>query len=530
MLFRFCHIGYKTINISFINFTRHYARAIVKSRKKENEIIDNEVKNEEKRIPIIVSKKKLYDFYPDDINKKKLILASHGWKNRKSKNDHFFIYPYHNDKTEINKIDFEELNINNSVCNNLENLDIYKPLEIQKLGIPKILQEYNVLLAAETGCGKTLTYLLPLVTKILQWKENMQSNINAPLGLIITPSRELTVQIALELIKISKNLDIKIKIITGGRTKKIILNPPVGQVDILVCSFGVISKLTTFGVYNLKFVRFVVLDEADSLFHHSFEEKLRVFMKRIFVGYSHTTKDEFIDSPQLILTSATIPSRMKNVLNGIVNVDSIKHITTEKLHTILVPQKFIRLIPSEKPVELLKYIKPKVLNNQRVIVFCNQNSTSYWLSSFLNDCGIKVTNLNGDMPLSVRRGKYGEFINGKTMVLSTTNGGSRGLNTVMVNHILNYDFPLDTANYIHRCGRTGRIGTVGTCRVTSFISKIGEVIVVQKIEMAVRKMKPIPLFNLMDKGKEEELVEEEVENDYTEEIIEDLHNIENIPY
>lgn len=103
------------------------------------------------------------------------------------------------DKTEINKIDFEafeELNINNSVCNNLENLDIYKPSEIQKLGIPKILRGYNVLLAAETGCGKTLTYLLPLVTKILIWKQNMQSNINSPFGLIITPSRELAVQIA----------------------------------------------------------------------------------------------------------------------------------------------------------------------------------------------------------------------------------------------------------------------------------------------------------------------------------------------
>ncbi|XP_031364434.1 probable ATP-dependent RNA helicase DDX28 [Apis dorsata] len=530
MLFRFCHIGCKTINISFVNFTRHYARALVKSRKKKNEIIDNEVKNQEKKIPIILSKKKLYDFYTDDIHiKKKLILASHGWKNRKSKNDHFFIYPYHNDKTEINKIDFEafeELNINNSVCNNLENLDIYKPSEIQKLGIPKILRGYNVLLAAETGCGKTLTYLLPLVTKILIWKQNIQSNINSPFGLIITPSRELAVQIALELIKISKDLDIKIKIITGGRTKKILLNPPVGHVDILVCSFGVISKLTTFGVYNLKFVRFVVLDEADSLFHHSFEEKLRVFMKRIYVEYRDTTKDEFTDSAQLILTSATIPSRMKNVLNGIVNLDSLKHITTEKLHKILVPQKFMRLIPSEKPVQLLKYVKPKVLNNQRIIVFCNQNSTSYWLSSFLHECGIKVTNLNGDMPLSVRRGKYGEFINGKTMVLSMTNGGSRGLNTVMVNHILNYDFPLDTASYIHRCGRTGRIGTIGACRVTNFISRVGEVVIVQKIEMAARKMKPIPLFNLMDK-EEEEL---EIENDYIEEIIEDLQNVENIPY
>uniref|UniRef100_V9IHL3 ATP-dependent RNA helicase DDX28 n=1 Tax=Apis cerana TaxID=7461 RepID=V9IHL3_APICE len=105
------------------------------------------------------------------------------------------------------------------------------------------------------------------------------------------------------------------------------------------------------------------------------------------------------------------------------------------------------------------------------------------------------------MPLSVRQGKYGEFISGKTMVLSMTNGGSRGLNTMMVNHILNYDFPLDTASYIHRCGRTGRIGTIGDCRVTNFISKIGEVVVVQKIEMAVRKMKPIPLFNLVNNEK-----------------------------
>lgn len=128
----------------------------------------------------------------------------------------------------------------------------------------------------------------------------------------------------------------------------------------------------------------------------------------------------------------------------------MEHVTTEKLHKILVPQKFMRLIPSQKPVELLKYIKPKTLKKQRTIVFSNNNGTSYWLAKFLNECGIKCTNLNGDMPLHERRGKYGEFINGKTMVLSTTNGGSRGLDTVMVNHILNYDFPLDTADYIHR--------------------------------------------------------------------------------
>lgn len=120
------------------------------------------------------------------------------------------------------------------------------------------------------------------------------------------------------------------------------------------------------------------------------------------------------------------------------------------MHKILVPQKFIRLIPSQKPEELLKFVKPKASSKQRVIIFSNQNSTSHWVSSFLHDCGVRVTNLHGDMHLLERRGKYGEFLNGKTEVLSTTNGGSRGLDTIMVNHVLNYDFPLDTASYIHR--------------------------------------------------------------------------------
>lgn len=113
-------------------------------------------------------------------------------------------------------------------------------------------------------------------------------------------------------------------------------------------------------------------------------------------------------------------------------------------------QKFMRLGSSQKPMELLKYIKPKVMNKQPVIVFSNQTSTSYWLYLFLRECGVEATNLNGDMSLYVRQGKYEEFLNGKTRVLSTTNAGSRGLDTIMVNHILNYDFPLDTSDYVHR--------------------------------------------------------------------------------
>ncbi|KAF3427484.1 hypothetical protein E2986_02866 [Frieseomelitta varia] len=491
------------------------------------------MEDQKSKIPIIKCKKKMYDFYKSNIRtKEKPTLASHGWKNKKTRDDYFFIYPYDNNEETMNEeVDFKtfnDLGLSSSLCESLENLGIYKPLQIQNIGIPKILQGSNVLLAAETGCGKTLAYLLPLITKILIWKQNnVQRTLNTPLGLIVTPSRELTVQIALELISISKHLDIKTKLITGGKTKKMILDPPVDHVDILVCSFGVVSKLTTFGVYNLSLLRYVVLDEADALFHHTFQEKLQVFMKRLPISYQYnTTTDEFPKAAQLILVSATIPSRMDIVLNGIVNTDSLEHVKTERLHKILVPQKFIRLIPSQKPVELMKYIRPKVRNKERVIIFSNQNGTSYWLSSFLRECGIEATNLNGDMSLEVRRGKYGEFLNGKTLVLSTTNGGSRGLDTVMVNHVLNYDFPLDTSSYIHRCGRTGRVGSRGESRVTNFVCKLAEIVVVQKIEMAARKMKPIPIFNLLADEKEEEILED----DYTGQMIEDLNEMENIPF
>lgn len=88
----------------------------------------------------------------------------------------------------------------------------------------------------------------------------------------------------LELIKLSKHLGIQTKMITGGQTKEKMLNPSVEHVDVIVASFGVISKLNTVGIYDFTFVRFVVLDEADALFHEKFEEKLKVFMRRLSVS------------------------------------------------------------------------------------------------------------------------------------------------------------------------------------------------------------------------------------------------------
>ncbi|KYN17151.1 putative ATP-dependent RNA helicase DDX28 [Trachymyrmex cornetzi] len=525
---RFLHLSFQFYNLyqrtTFIQFTQ-LQRCYRRGSKKKSHVKRTEAPKDIKgEVPIIVCRRKEFNFYKEQkySKYKPIPLVSKGWHHYKSKGDYFYIvtkeaysesFKEKEKKEEEEAHDsFERFGLNPQIIDILKRYNITKPLKIQKIGIPKILNGANTVIAAETGCGKTLTYLLPMIDEILRWKELVGHRYNTPLGLIVTPTRELAFQIGLEAKKICQYLGVRTITVTGGKTKKIMLNPPVGEVDIVVASFGVISKLTTTKIYKLDMVRHLVLDEADALFHETFEEKLQIFLRKVPLGFSQNPDDNKLPiSAQFTLASATMPSRMSKVLRDIINVESLEHVTSNKLHHILVPQKFIRIGPNDKPAALLKYIKPKVANKEQVIIFNNNNNTCNWISMFLNNSNIQTVSLNGDMLLYERQNKYASFKSGKCYVLCTTNAGSRGLDTVTVRHVLNYEFPNATADYIHRCGRTGRIGNVKDCRVDNFISTLNDITVVQKIERAVRKSKPIPIFNI-HKPKEEDDVYEPLES------------------
>lgn len=511
MFSRFCNLCHKTANAQFVQFQRCYKRGI---KRKGNVSRIERPNDTEGKTPIVVCKRKEFNFYEGQKYSKleTIPLASKGWQHYKSKGDFFFVYPltnveeeaYNNEEEEEVCDTFAQFGLNPQIINILEKYSISKPLKIQTIGIPQIMNGANTIIAAETGCGKTLTYLLPMIDKVLRWKQLAGNQYNSPLGLIITPTRELAFQIGLETKKICQHLGIYVKTITGGKTNKMLLDPPVEKVDIIIASFGVISKLTTNKIYKLDMVKSIVLDEADALFHETFEEKLQVFLKKIPLGFMQNV-DEDTKLPkgaQFALVSATMPSRMSEVLKNIIDVESLVNITSNKLHHILVPQKFMRVGSDDKPTELLKYIKPKMANREQVIIFNNTNSTCNWVNMFLNESKIETVRLNGDMPLYERQNKYASFKGGRCFVLCTTNAGSRGMDTVAIRHVLNYDFPNATADYIHRCGRTGRVGGVKDCRVTNFISTPSEISVVQKIERAVRKMKPIPIFDIHEKKED----------------------------
>lgn len=129
---------------------------------------------------------------------------------------------------------------------------------------------------------------------------------------------------------------------------------------------------------------------------------------------------------------------------------SLLPIGTGKEHRITVPQKFFRVIGPDKPMMLLKVIKPKMKSKTPIIIFTNTSATCNFTSIFLKQFNIKVLTLHGDMPARFRRGRFSEFQNGIYNVMSATDAGARGLDTTSVKDVINYDLPLISSEYVHR--------------------------------------------------------------------------------
>ncbi|XP_025415053.1 probable ATP-dependent RNA helicase DDX28 [Sipha flava] len=432
---------------------------------------------------------------------KEIPLASKGWKNKKSKDDYFIINIYNDEYLPQSRkclLDFQSTGLSQPIIDILKKQKIINPSEIQALGIPSILKGKNTLLAAETGCGKTLAYLLPIIQQILAHKSKVkvQNQFNSPLALVIVPGRELADQIGEFANWFTEDLPLNVKVITGGHTKRLITNPVFEENDLIIATIGALSKLTTTGIYSMRYVRHVVLDEADTLMDDSFNELVNHFLSR-FHFKTGNGRSSNLNLTQLLLVSATMPTSLSDILGGIIDVDNLNKIKTDKLHGILphVQQKFIKTNLGEKPSTLLLLAKKLYKSNTPTIIFCNKSSTCDWATMFLNENGIKAINLHGDMLYEIRQGQFKKYQNGLVNILVTTDIGSRGLNTIRTKHIINYEFPHYIADYIHRCGRTGRLNSGIDGKVTNYICTNNEIELVQKIELAARTMKSLPNVN-----------------------------------
>jgi len=275
------------------------------------------------------------------------------------------------------------------------------------------------------------------------------------------------------------------------------LNVEYEEVDLLFASFGAMSKMSTTGLYNLRHVQCLVLDEADTLLDDSFSGKLLHFLRKFPLQMTRSQTNP--EGVQIVMASATIPRSAEEILSEVIPYDSFIKVTTDNLHRLLphVPQKFIRLSHLDKPSTLLELVKKDASRKLPVVVFSNKSDRVDWISMFLNENGISCVNLNGDMSHHLRQNRFSEYQLGKHMVLACTDVVSRGLDTKNTHHVINYDVPTNISDYIHRCGRVGRVGSkLASGLVTTLVCHRSEVELVKKIEFAARQINNNELPNV----------------------------------
>ncbi|KAM5262496.1 putative ATP-dependent RNA helicase DDX28 [Ctenodactylus gundi] len=435
-------------------------------------------------------------------------LASRGWRHRRSRHDHFSIERVQHEPPALRNLSsgssFADLGLEPRVLQALQQAtpEVVRPTTVQSSAIPPILRGRHVLCAAETGSGKTLTYLLPLLQRLMGRPGLDSFRMPAPRGLVLVPSRELAGQVQAVCQPLGSSLGFQVRELGGGhgmRSIKLQLSKQPSA-DVLVATPGSLWKALKGQLISLEQLSFMVLDEADTLLDESFFELVDYILGRSHIADSPADlEDPFNPKAQLVLVGATFPEGVGLLLNKVTNPDSVTTITSTKLHCIMphVRQTFMRLKGTEKVTELVETLKQhgkafKTGPSGTVLVFCNSSSTVNWLGYILDDHKIQHLRLQGQMPASMRAGIFQSFQKGSRDILLCTDIASRGLDSTHVQLVINYDFPLTLQDYIHRAGRVGRVGSEVPGTIISFVTHPWDVSLVQKIELAARRRRSLP--------------------------------------
>ncbi|XP_003799418.1 probable ATP-dependent RNA helicase DDX28 [Otolemur garnettii] len=436
-------------------------------------------------------------------------LASRGWKNRRACRDHFSIERAQLEVPALQKLlsnenTFEDLGLEPHVLRALQEAapEVVRPTNVQSRTIPPLLRGRHILCAAETGSGKTLSYLLPLLQRLVGRPRLGSSQISAPRGLVLVPSRELAEQVWAVARVLGNSLGLQVRELGGGhgmrRIRLRLSKQPTA--DVLVATPGALWKALKSRLISLEQLSFLVLDEADTLLDESFLELVDYILEKSHIAEGPSDlEDPYNPKAQLVLVGATFPEGVGQLLSKVTSPDSLRTITSPKLHCIMphVRQTFMRLKGAEKVTELVQILKhhekaDRTGSTGSVLVFCNSSSTVNWLGYILDDHKIQHLRLQGQMPASMRVGIFQSFQKGSRDILLCTDIASRGLDSIHVELVVNYDFPFTLQDYIHRAGRVGRVGSEVPGTVISFVTHPWDVSLVQKIELAARRRKSLP--------------------------------------
>jgi len=353
---------------------------------------------------------------------------------------------------------FHQCGLSDRILETLKKHAYTKPTPIQAQAIPAIMSGRDVIGIAKTGSGKTLAFLLPMLRHILD--QPLPTNGEGPIGIIMAPTRELAVQIHLELRRISKHLGIKSVCIFGGsgishqigdlkRGAAVAVCTPGRMIDILCTNAGRVT--------NLRRVTYLVLDEADRMFDMGFEPQIM----RII--------DNIRPDRQTVMFSATFPRQVEAAARKILKRPIIE-IIVGGVSVVCSDVKQIVEVrsPATRFARLLQ-ILGEWNDKGSILIFVNQQDECDNIFRRLCQVGHKCSTLHGGKDQMDRASTIADFKSEQVPIMVATSVAARGLDVQSLNLVINYSVPNHYEDYVHRCGRTGRAGRAGTA--ITFISE-----------------------------------------------------------
>lgn len=336
---------------------------------------------------------------------------------------------------------FSELGLDENILKAIDGMGFEEPSKIQAEVIPVLLEGHDVIGQAQTGTGKTLAFGAPILSRL----GRSEGNINS---IILTPTRELAIQVNDELNRIAKFAKVKLLPVYGGQPIERQISALRRGIDIVVGTPGRVLDLIRRKVIDLSSIRFLVLDEADEMLNMGFIDDIEEIIK-------NSNEDR-----QTMLFSATMPSEIKKLAKRYMKEET-KHIAILKSSmTVATVDQYYYEVKNKDRFESLCRILD-VDEPSSAIIFCKTKRGVDELVEGLQGRGYSAEGMHGDMNQNQRINTLRKFKEGSLEFLIATDVAARGIDVENVTHVINYDLPQEVESYVHRIGRTGRANREG---------------------------------------------------------------------
>ena len=368
---------------------------------------------------------------------------------------------------------FEDLNIIDPVLKALRKEEYSIPTPVQGKAIPLILKRKDILGSAQTGTGKTAAFAIPIIQHLCHDKTR---NAERPRTktLVITPTRELAIQIGESFSTYGRYTNIRNTVIFGGvkqRPQEVALRKGV---DVLVATPGRLLDLINQGIITLKHIEYFVLDEADRM---------------LDMGFIHDIKKIIALLPQKrqsLFFSATMPTNIVNLSQSILHKPVKVEVAPQSSTADTIQQKVYYTNKADKKDLLVHILKDESIN--QVLLFSRTKHGADKIARNLKKKNINAAAIHGDKAQTQRQKALEGFKAGKTRVLVATDIAARGIDIEKLSYVINYDIPNESETYVHRIGRSGRAGLSGNA---ISLCEPEENAFIKSIEKLIKKQIPI---------------------------------------